>query len=111
MSARIGTEPMKIALLVDNGEAMRAGQAVNPMRDAAAAFLETLPPQHVVSLFTIGGQIRQVADFTTDRGETGRKGAGASSPTRPTGSGSSTRFGRPWSAATTRTKRGRSSSP
>ena len=69
VSARIGTDPMRIALLVDNGEAMRAGQAVNPMRDAAAAFLENLPPQHVVSLFTIGGQIRQVVDFTTDRGE------------------------------------------
>ena len=69
VSARIGTEPMKIALLVDNGEAMRDGQAVNPMRDATAAFLEALPPQHVVSLFTIGGQVRQVVDFTTDRGE------------------------------------------
>ena len=60
---------MKVALLVDNGEAMRAGQAVNPMRDATEAFLETLPPQHSVSLFTIGGQVRQVVDFTTDRGE------------------------------------------
>ena len=69
MSARIGTDPMRVALLVDNGEAMRAGQAVNPMRDAVAGFLETLPPQHVVSLFTIGGQIRQVVDFTTDRRE------------------------------------------
>ena len=69
VSVRIGTDPMRVALLVDNGEAMRAGQAVNPMRDAVAGFLETLPPQHLVSLFTIGGQIRQVADFTTDRGE------------------------------------------
>ena len=69
VSARIGTDPMRVALLVDNGEAMRAGQAVNPMRDAVAAFLETLPSQHVVSLYTIGGQIRQVVDFTTDRGE------------------------------------------
>lgn len=69
VSAHIGTSPMRIALFVDNGEAMRAGQAVNPMRDAVAGFLETLPPQHVVSLFTIGGQIRQVVDFTTDRGE------------------------------------------
>ena len=69
VSARIGTDPMRVALLVDNGEAMRAGQAVNPMRDAVAGFIETLPPQHLVSLFTIGGQIRQVVDFTTDRGE------------------------------------------
>ncbi len=69
VSARIGTDPMRVALLVDNGEAMRAGQAVNPMRDAVAGFIETLPPQHLVSLFTIGGQTRQVVDFTTDRGE------------------------------------------
>ena len=69
VSVRIGTDPMKVALLVDNGEAMRAGQAVNPMRDAVAGFLETLPPQHLVSLYTIGGQARQVVDFTTDRGE------------------------------------------
>lgn len=69
VSARIGTDPMRVALLVDNGEAMRAGQAVNPMRDAVASFLETLPPQHVVSLFTIGGQVRQVVDFTDDRAE------------------------------------------
>jgi hypothetical protein len=48
---------------------MRAGQAVNPMRDAVASFLETLPPQHFISLSTIGGQVRQVVDFTTDRGE------------------------------------------
>ena len=69
VSARIGTDPMRVALLVDNGEAMRAGQAENPMRDAVAGFVEALPPQHLVSLFTIGGQIRQVVDFTTDRGE------------------------------------------
>ena len=69
VSARISTDPMRVALLVDNGEAMRAGQAVNPMRDAVVTFLETLPPQHVVSLFTIGGQIRQVVEFTEDRGE------------------------------------------
>jgi hypothetical protein len=69
VSVRIGTDPMRIALLVDNGEAMRAGQAVNPMRDAVASFLETLPPQHFISLSTIGGQVRQVVDFTTDRGE------------------------------------------
>ena len=69
VSARIGTDPMRVALLVDNGEAMRAGQAENPMRDAVAGFIETLPSRHLVSLFTIGGQIRQVVDFTADRGE------------------------------------------
>jgi hypothetical protein len=69
VAARNGSEPMEIALLVDNGESMRAGQAVNPLRDAVAAFLDALPPQHAVSLFTIGGQVRRLVDFTTDRGE------------------------------------------
>ncbi|MCY4025277.1 MAG: hypothetical protein OXH75_03055 [Acidobacteria bacterium] len=69
IAARNGSEPMKIALLVDNGDAMRAGQAVNPLRDAVAAFLEAVPPQHAVSLFTIGGQVRRLVDFTTDREE------------------------------------------
>ena len=69
IAARNGSEPMKISLLVDNGDAMRAGQAVNPLRDAVAAFLEALPAQHAVSLFTIGGQVRRLVDFTTDREE------------------------------------------
>ena len=69
VAARNGSEPMEIALLVDNGESMRAGQAVNPLRDAVAAFLEALPPRHAVSLFTIGGQVRRLVDFTTDREE------------------------------------------
>lgn len=67
VAARNGSEPMRIALLVDNGDAMNAGQAVNSLRDAVAAFLEALPPQHAVSLLTIGGQVRSLVDFTTDR--------------------------------------------
>lgn len=67
VSATAGTEPMRIALLIDNGESIRAGHAVNALRDAVAAFLESLPPPHLVGLFTIGGHIRQHVDFTTDR--------------------------------------------
>ena len=69
LSVRAGGEPMKIALLVDNGASMRAGHAVVPLRNAVAAFLEALPPQHAVSLITIGGQVRRRVDFTTDRRE------------------------------------------
>ena len=67
VSATAGTEPMRIALLIDNGESIRAGHAVNALRDAVAAFLESLPPPHPVGLFTIGGHVRQHVDFTTDR--------------------------------------------
>lgn len=67
VSVTAGTEPMRVALLVDNGESVRAGHAVNALRDAVAAFLESLPPPHPVSLFTIGGHVRQHVDFTTDR--------------------------------------------
>ena len=69
LSVRSAREPMKIALLVDNGAAMRAGHAVVPLRGAVAAFLEALPPQHAVSLITIGGHVRRRVDFTTDRRE------------------------------------------
>ena len=69
VSARIGTDPMRVALLVDNGEGMRLGRAVHLMRGAVAGFIEHLPPRHAVSLLTIGGGTRQVIDFTTDRTE------------------------------------------
>ena len=32
VSARIGTDPMRVALLIDNGGGMRAGRAVHAMR-------------------------------------------------------------------------------
>ena len=67
VSATAGTEPMRVALLIDNGESVRGGQAVIPLRNAVAAFLEALPPEHSVGLFTIGGHARRMVDFTTDR--------------------------------------------
>lgn len=70
VSVQVGTAPMKIALLVDNGDRIsEVAGALNPLRDGLTAFLETLPPQHLVSLFTIGGQMRWRVDFTTDRAE------------------------------------------
>jgi hypothetical protein len=69
VSAEVGTEPMKIALLVDNGRRISRGQAINPLRDGVAGFIESVPAEHEIGLFTIGGQIVRRVDFTTDRGE------------------------------------------
>ena len=69
LTAQIGTEPMKVALLVDNGGIIEKQQALNPVRDAITGFVETLPPEHAVSLVTIGGHIGWRVDFTTDRGQ------------------------------------------
>ena len=69
VSADVGAEPMKIALLVDNGRRISRGQAINPLRDGVAAFIENIPSEHEIGLFTIGGQIMRRVDFTTDRGE------------------------------------------
>ena len=55
VSATAGTEPMRVALLIDNGESVRGGQAVIALRNAVAAFPGALPPEHSVGLFTIGG--------------------------------------------------------
>ena len=69
LSAELGNVPMRIALLVDNGDRIAEANAVNPLRDGLAAFLDTLPPQHEVSLLTIARNIQQRVDFTTDRDE------------------------------------------
>ncbi len=59
--------PMKVALLVDNSDA--AEGSLNSLRDGLRGFLDTLPTQHEVGLFTIAGQTRLRVDFTTDRDE------------------------------------------
>ena len=64
---QLDAAPMKVALLVDNSDA--AQQSLNSMRDGLAAFLDTLPAEHEVGLFTIAGQVRRRVDFTTDREE------------------------------------------
>ena len=69
MTAQLGTEPMRVVLLVDNGAIIDRSQALNPLRDAVTGFLETLPPEHAVSLVTIGGHIGWRVDFTNDRME------------------------------------------
>jgi hypothetical protein len=59
--------PMKIALMVDNGDRMVQENALNPLRDALDGFLDAVPPPHEVSLFTIARNIQRRVDFTTDR--------------------------------------------
>lgn len=65
--ARIGTDPMKVALLVDNGQGL--GDAVTQMRSGVSAFIRALPLGHSVGIYTIGGQVQRRADFSTDKAE------------------------------------------
>ena len=65
--ARLDSGPMKVALMVDNSDA--AQQSLNSMRDGLSAFLDQLPAEHEVGLFTMAGQVRRRVDFTTDRDE------------------------------------------
>jgi hypothetical protein len=67
LSAEPGTTPMKIAVLVDNSEAI--GNGVSPLRNGMTDFLNILPPQHEVAMYSIAGNIQQMVDFTTDRDE------------------------------------------
>ena len=64
---QLDSGPMKVALLVDNSDA--AQQSLNSMRDGLSAFLDNLPAEHEVGLYTIAGQARQRVEFTTDREE------------------------------------------
>ena len=66
-SMHLDAGPMKVALLVDNGHPAR--QSLVPLRAGLSAFLDALPPEHEVGLFTIAGQVRRRVDFTTDRDE------------------------------------------
>jgi VWFA-related protein len=63
--ARLATEPMRIALLVDNSDAALA--FIKPMRSALAGFIDALPPQDEVALVTFGRQIDVRTPPTADR--------------------------------------------
>ena len=65
VSLQAEIDGMKIALLVDNSET--AANSLNPLRAGLRAFLEELPPEHEIGLFTIAGQTRQRVGFTTNR--------------------------------------------
>ena len=58
VSAELQDAPMTVALLVDNGALFAQRGGVNALRDGMAAFLDTLPTQHEVGLYTIGSVSR-----------------------------------------------------
>lgn len=67
VSADLDAVPMKIALLIDNGDRVAAANALNPLRAGLLGFLDTLDPQHEISVMTIARSVQQQLDFTTDR--------------------------------------------
>ena len=69
VSADLDTDPMKIAVLIDNGDRLVVTNALNPLRAGLNEFLDTLAPQHEISLLTIARSVQQRVDFTTDRTE------------------------------------------
>ena len=81
VSADVGDAPMKIALLVDNGDVLADMNAISDLRGALDDFLDTLAPAHEVGLFTIARQTRRRVDFTLDRVEL-KSGVGEIFPDR-----------------------------
>ena len=74
-SAVFANGPMKIALLVDHGNQLNDVNGTNALRAGLNAFLDTLPPQHEIGLFSIARSINRRVDFTGDRDEL-REGVG-----------------------------------
>lgn len=67
LTARLDADPMKIALLVDNGDRVIETNALNPLRAGLGAFVDMLAPQHEIALVTIGRSVQQRVGFTKDR--------------------------------------------
>jgi VWFA-related protein len=65
VGARLATDPMRIALLVDNSDA--AMRSLVHLRSALNAFLDALPAEHEVTLITIARQLGVRVEPTTDR--------------------------------------------
>lgn len=84
LSADLDTHPMKIAVLIDNGDRLMETSALNPLRAGLDGFLDTLAPGHEISLVTIGRSVQQRVDFTTDRAEL-KDGVGLLFPDRGAG--------------------------
>lgn len=67
------TDPMQVALLVDNSEA--ASRAIQFLRDALGPFVDTLTVKdHTVSFVTLGDRPTLVVDATTDSAVLRKKG-------------------------------------
>lgn len=84
VSANLDAAPMKIAVLIDNGDRLMETSALNPLRAGLDGFLDTLAPGHEISLVTIGRSVQQRIDFTTDRAEL-KDGVGLLFPDRGAG--------------------------
>ena len=84
VSANLDAEPMKIAVLIDNGDRLMETNALNPLRDGLDGFVDTLAPQHEISLITIGRSVQQRVEFTADRAEL-KEGVGLLFPDRGAG--------------------------
>ena len=84
VSANLDAEPMKIAVLIDNGDRLMETNALNPLRAGLAEFVATLSPRHELSLITIGRSVQQRVGFTTDTAEL-REGVGLLFPDRGAG--------------------------
>ncbi len=84
VSADLDTAPMKIAVLIDNGDRLLETGALNPLRAGLDGFLDTLAPQHEAALITIARSVQQRVGFTTDRG-TLQEGVGLLFPDRGAG--------------------------
>jgi VWFA-related protein len=65
LRVRKATEPMTIALLVDDSAA--ASTATRDIRDGVAAFLDALGPKHEIALITFGERSTLLVDYTRDR--------------------------------------------
>ena len=84
LSANLDTDPMKVAVLIDNGDRILETNALNPLRAGLNGFLDALAPQHEVSLVTIARSVQQRVDFTTDRAAL-KEGVGLLFPDRGAG--------------------------
>jgi hypothetical protein len=84
VSADLDTAPMKIAVLIDNGDRLLETGALNPLRAGLDGFLDTLAPQHEAALITIARSVQQRVGFTADRGAL-QEGVGLLFPDRGAG--------------------------
>ena len=84
VSADLDTAPMKIAVLIDNGDRLLETGALNPLRAGLDGFLDTLAPQHEAALITIARSVQQRVGFTADRGAL-KEGVGLLFPDRGAG--------------------------
>lgn len=67
LSADPGTTPMKVAVLVDNSESLQQANGLSSMRNALTGFLNVLPAQHEVGIFSIAGSVQPIVEFGQDR--------------------------------------------